>query len=377
MSLDRVEIPGERDARERAWAVVAAAFAEREPLPRRRSWRPAAAVALGLVVLAGLLSPPGSAVLDEIREVVGVENSSPGLFALPTAGRILVASSAGSWVVDPSGTRRRLGPYRRADWSPHGRFVLATKRNELAALEPDGDLRWAISRPSIGSFAWGGTSRDTRIAYATRDRLHVVGGDGRGDVGLFSAPDVSSAPMAWAPGSRRVLAHATQGILRVIDIGARGEELWSATVPQPRFLDWTDDRKRLVVVSDNVLVIFDRNGNRLFRHDLAGRATSVSIRPNGHEVAVSLQLRGVPRSEVFLFSLDRRDAPQRRLFDGAGMFSSIAWSPDARWLLIAWDAADQWVFVRTRGAPRLRAVADVSEHFGGTFPRVEGWCCAP
>jgi hypothetical protein len=375
--LDRVEIPEEHEARERAWAVVAAAFAEREPEPRRRSWKRVAAVAVALVALAGLLSPPGRAVLDEIREVVGVEQSSPGLFGLPAQGRVLVSSEAGSWLVHPDGAKRMLGTYRRAAWSPNGRFIVAAKRNELAALEPDGDVRWSISRPSVGRFAWDGTARDTRIAYASRDELHVVGGDGRGDARLFSAPDVPSAPFAWAPGSRRVLAHATQGILRVLDVGAGGEELWSATVPQPRFVGWSDDRRRLVVISANVLIVFDANGaRRLFRHALAGRVTAVSVRPNGHEIAVALRLRGNSRSEIFVFSLDRRDAPQRRLFGGVGAFSSIAWSPDARWLLVAWDAADQWVFVRTHGAPKLTAVANVTEQFGGTFPRVEGWCCA-
>lgn len=374
--LERIELPGEDEARERAWGVVAAAFAEREPGPRRRSRKPVAALAVGLAVVAGLLSPPGQAVLDEIREVVGVEKAQPALFSLPSGGRVLISSEAGAWVVHADGAKRRLGPYRRAAWSPHGRFVVAARRDELAALEPDGDVRWSISRPSVGPFAWGGTQRDTRVAYASRDRLHVVGGDGRGDTSLFAAPDVPSAPLAWAPGSRRVLAHVTQGILRVLDVAAGGEEMWSATVPQPRFLGWTDDRKRLAVVSTNVLVVFDRNGSRLFRHELAGRVTAVSLRPNGHEIAIALRLRGSERSEIFVFSLDRRDAPQRRLFGGVGAFSSVAWSPDARWLLVAWDAADQWVFVRTRGAPKLTAVANVKEQFGGTFPRVEGWCCA-
>lgn len=374
--LERVEIPGEHEARERAWAIVAAAFAERESQPRRRSWRPVVAIVVALVALAGFLSPPGRAVLDGIREVVGVEKSAPALFSLPSGGRVLVSSEAGAWIVNADGAKRRLGPYLRAAWSPHGRFVLAAKRNELTALEPDGDARWSISRPSVGPFAWGGTRRDTRIAYASGDRLHVVGGDGRGDESLFSTPDVPSAPLAWAPGSQRVLAHATQGILRVLDVAADGEEMWSATVPQPRFLAWSDDRQRVVVVSANVLVVFDRNGRRLFRRELPGTVTAVSVRPNGHEAAVAARLRGSTRSEIFVFSLDRRDAPQRRLFGGVGEFSSIAWSPDARWLLAAWDAADQWVFVRARGAPKLTAVANVTEQFGGSFPRVEGWCCA-
>ena len=42
--LERIEIPEEHEARERAWAVVQAAFAEHEPQPHRRSWKPAVAV---------------------------------------------------------------------------------------------------------------------------------------------------------------------------------------------------------------------------------------------------------------------------------------------------------------------------------------------
>ena len=63
--LERIEIPGEHEARERSWAVVEAAFAERQPQPRRRSWKPVAALGIALVVIAGLLSPPGRAVLDD------------------------------------------------------------------------------------------------------------------------------------------------------------------------------------------------------------------------------------------------------------------------------------------------------------------------
>ena len=87
--LERIEIPNEHESRERSWAVVSAAFAERETQPRSRSWKPVAVVALAVVVVAGLLSPPGRAVLDEIRQVVGVQGSAPALFALP--------APAGSW----------------------------------------------------------------------------------------------------------------------------------------------------------------------------------------------------------------------------------------------------------------------------------------
>jgi hypothetical protein len=92
-------------------------------------------------------------------------------------------------------------------------------------------------------------------------------------------------------------------------------------------------------------------------------------------VAVALRLRGADRSEVFAFSLDRQDAPQRRLFAGAGTFSGLAWAPNGRWLLVAWPTADQWVFLRTGASARIDAIANVSSQFG-SFPTLNGWCCA-
>jgi hypothetical protein len=139
--LERIEVPGEHEARERAWGVVAAAFAEREPAPRRRSWKLVAAVALALVALAGVLSSPGRAVLDGIREAVGVESTPP--LTLPAEGKLLVVSSerGGVWIVRRDGSRRRLGAYEDSRWSPFGRYVVATTRSRLVTLDNDGRER--------------------------------------------------------------------------------------------------------------------------------------------------------------------------------------------------------------------------------------------
>ena len=66
--------------------------------------------------------------LDEIREVVGVEESAPALFSLPASGQLLVTADSGAWVVDEDGSKRLLGGYREASWSPFGRFVVASRR---------------------------------------------------------------------------------------------------------------------------------------------------------------------------------------------------------------------------------------------------------
>jgi hypothetical protein len=79
---------------------------------------------------------------------------------------------------------------------------------------------------------------------------------------------------------------------------------------------------------------------------------------------------------VLLYDARRPRAAPRRLFVGAGPFAGLAWSPDGRWLLLDWPAADQWVFLRADGRS-IRAVANVSEQFRSrTSPRIQGWCCA-
>ena len=220
--LERLEIPSEHEARERSWAVVQAAFAERVPQPRRRSWKPAAAIGIALVALAGLLSPPGRAVLDEIREVVGIEQSAPALFSLPAPGRLLVTADSGAWVVDADGSKRLLGSYREAAWSPFGRFVVASRRNELVALTPDGEVRWTLARPDVRFPRWGGTKTDTRIAYLSAGTLRIVGGDGKGDRLLDSRPG-DRAPL-WRPGSAHVLIYERRdGSIRVVDVDTGAE----------------------------------------------------------------------------------------------------------------------------------------------------------
>jgi hypothetical protein len=59
--------PGEREAGDRAWRVVRAAFEERLPAPKRRDWRPFAIAAIAAAVIAAALSPPGQAVFGSIR----------------------------------------------------------------------------------------------------------------------------------------------------------------------------------------------------------------------------------------------------------------------------------------------------------------------
>ena len=315
--LERIEIPGEHAARERALEVVRAAFTERQPAePQRRMLRPALAIAVIAAALAAVLTPPGRAVLDSVREAVGVERAQPALFSLPAPGRLLVASDAGVWVVQQDGSKRLLGPYREASWSPFGRFVVAARENELAALEPDGDVRWTLARPGVHSPRWTGTETDTRIAYVDQTGIRVVAGDGTGDRLLVPG---GRGPIAWRPAGGFVLAYADR-------VG----------------------RVTLYNVAAGKVLARSRSGS------VAGRQT-VTVRTRGSA------------SEVV--------AGGRVLFRAQGRLAGLTSSPDSRWHLVGWPAAGQWVFVGTEGRG-IRAVANVSKQFRSqSFPRIEGWCC--
>jgi dipeptidyl aminopeptidase/acylaminoacyl peptidase len=371
--LERVDIPGEHEARERTWPVVAAAFTERSPVPRPSHWPRVAAVALAVSALvAATVSSPGRAVLDEIREVVGVERAQPALFSLPAPGRLLVASDEGVWVVSEDGSRRLLGDYREATWSPFGRFVAVTRENELAALEPDGDVRWTLPRRGVTSPSWAGTETDTRVAYVDGTGVRFVAGDGTGDRLLLPG---TRGLVAWQPGPARLLAVASPREIRVLDVTS-GRTIWRARASErPVAMSWSPDGKRLLVSSARSLRVFDERGRVPL--DLGPGAAPIraaALAPNGRAVAYVMETSG--QSQLWIVPRIRPDAnAARRLFAGTGELRSLTWSPDGRWLLVTWANSDQWLFIRADGRG-IRAVSNIASQFrSASFPLIEGWCC--
>jgi hypothetical protein len=381
IDLDRIVVPDQQAAELRAWQVVSRAYLEYEPRRPARSHGRPLTLALAAGALAALIavavSPAGSSIVHSVREAVGISKAAPALTQLPAAGQLLVSSGEGPWIVQPDGSKRLLGNYRQAAWSPHGLFVAVTRGHELLAVDPHGSVRWSLARPGTISLPrWAPDGY--RIAYLDNSTLRVIAGDGTGDR-RFAGSAAPVAP-AWQPNTnhQHVFAFVTaSGELELSNADTNQVLGRQRLAALPFTLLWTTDAQRLVAVSAHHLTVFDGNGRPLGSIGFARTAVSAAIAPGRHRLA--LVFAGA-RSEVVAFDLDRLHAPTVAVFAGSGVFNGLAWSPDARWLLVAWPTADQWVFIRTGGAQRIAAVSTISSQFEPgrahpAFPALAGWCC--
>jgi hypothetical protein len=375
-------VPEELEARERVWPTVRAAWEGRE----RVSWaerraRPILALAAAAVLVGAAVSPPGRVAAGWLREQVAVEEEQGRpLVRLPAPGRLLVVSPQGPWVVQADGSRRLLGAYEDASWSPNGLYVGVAGGRRLVAVEPDGTARWSLSRPQQVSQPRWFPRTGFRVAYRSGNNLRVVVGDGTGD--RLLARDVGPAAPAWRPGERHVLAYADgEGGVRVVDVDTR-EQLARMPVPDDaQKLMWIRDGARLVVLAGNGRVDIYRP-DRPEQRPVALNGTAVddvALDQSSRRLAATDFDRATGRSRVLLMPLDG-GAP-RELTSVAGRLGEVAWSPDGRWLLVAWPDADQWLFLRMPDVSRIETVSNVSREFDpgatgpGDFPRVAGWCC--
>ena len=365
-------------AEERTWEVVKRAYVDRPPRPPHRRASNTVVLALvcaALLVAAAVMSPPGRAVFERVRQAVGVEHAAPAIFSLPAQGNLLVVSTehGGVWLVRDNGLKRRIGSYEDAQWSPHGRFIVATKPNELIALDPDGTVRWTLARPGVRWPRWEGTDVDTRIAYVDRRGLRVVAGDGTGDHGLDRL-GAGVAP-AWDPARLHTLAyHAPAGIvLRQAD----GKLVWrTKLLLAPTGLAWSSDGRELAVVTPSKIAVLSGAGKPIRTISMLGAELQhAAFVPGTHQLTVVVHWPG--RSEVRLVDVDH-PGRAKLLFAGPGVLGDIAWSPDARWLLVAWPTANQWVFLH---GSRVEAVGSIEEQFprSDRLPpelQLAGWCCS-
>lgn len=376
-ALSRVRAPDELGAEERAWAVVRSAYEERVPsAPHGRRARLALATALALSVGAVALSPAGATVGRLITRALGVEPAAPALSSLPAPGRVLISASGGTWTVASDGATRLLGRWAQASWSPHGRYVAVASGNRLAALDGRGTAQWVLVRPAVSDVRWFPPS-GYRIAYLSGDDLRVVAGDGTGD--RLLAAGVAKVAPAWRPGHAYQVAYLTKALrLSVLDSDT-GRIVWSAPgAVATRELVWSADGRRLLAVSAAAIRVYTAAGDLVASIATPAGAPALDgdLSPDGHTLALVL---GGSGSDVALVDLAARAPMPRRVLAGVGL-GQVLWSPDGRWLLVTWPAANQWVFVRLMGAPRIAAVSRISQQFSAAgrnpgFPTLDGWCC--
>lgn len=389
-ALHELPVPDEVGAAERGWEVVGAAFAAGERLQWTRRHRGlvmafAAAALVAAAVLVALLTPPGQAVVDRVRDAVGREPAEPALVRLPAPGRLLVVSEDGPWVVHEDGSKRLLGDYGDASWSPTGLYVVGAQGRHLVALEPEtGDVRWSLARDEpVRDPRWSGGGLDTRIAYRAGSTLHVVAGDGSPDAVV--AQDVAPLAPAWKPDSH-VLAYAdAKGRVRLVDVDAR-RQLW-----RTRRLSGI---RKLAFSPGGLLVVLTQRQARVYR---GGTARGIGIRVDrAHTLLDAIALRDGevvyadydPKSDATTLvlahdfgSTKSRLLPPLEIFQGPREVESFSVSPNGRWLAVGWPEADQFLFFRLPHG-RVAAVSNVTREFspgraGGAFPRIAGWAPGP
>jgi hypothetical protein len=285
-------------------------------------------------------------------------------------------NGGGVWLVHDDGFKRRLGAYDDAEWSPHGLYVIATRSNELVALDVDKGVHWTLARRHVMSPRWEGTKTDTRIAYLTPAGLRVVAGDGTGD--RLVARNAAGVPPAWQPAHMHTLAYAAENRSVVLRNADTKEVLWRAPLhAAPQSLAWSSDGTLLAAISPQRIEIVTAGGKAArVISTLSGRFVAAAFRPGSHELAVSVGYPG--RSETKLVDVDHPGSA-RLLFAGPGRFGDIAWSPNGQWLLVDWPTANQWVFLH---GSRVHAVANIREEFhrvDDVVPSLrfaQRWCCS-
>jgi hypothetical protein len=421
-ALQDAAIPEPSEAEERGRRIVVAAFAERKnggdesrcselwgamtpTTSEGRSRRPLYRLTLGLslatLLAALLLSPAGAAVRDWVDEAIstGAPRPEPTLAKIPGGGKLLVQTGEGPVVVQPDGTRRLLGDYEGATWSPHGLFVAAVKKRTLSALEPDGTPRWSITAAQrVAAPRWSPSGE--RIVYRSGFDLRVVAGDGSedrllaGSTAAGTPPDARISPAyvppAWSPTGEDALAYVTGASrLRILD-SETGAVLAAAPAMQRiTWMDWADGGRKILEAAPGTIrlrpVLPAGHPSRpalgkARRLQLPPRATvnDAALAPQTPLVAASIThwRKHGTYSEVLVF---RPGHGPRTLLSVPGSLGQVEWSPDGKRLLVAWPGANQWLFLPLDGG-KGRAIANISRDIAPSgrptsFPQLEGWCC--
>ncbi|MBE2316930.1 hypothetical protein DVA67_013185 [Solirubrobacter sp. CPCC 204708] len=349
-ALREAEVPDAVAARERARRTVLAAHRPSPRRPRLSLVVAAVAVALTALVFSARDTGPARALERRVREVFVAPTPTPTATPAALAGRLLVTDGHELFLLRGE-KRTALGPWRDATWSPRGLFIGVASGSTLAAIEPDGTVRWRLRRPAPVRFprwAPGGL----HIAYRSGGNLRIVYGNGEHDV--VAGRGMAPVPPAWRPNHPRTVAWAAQdGAITVEDADTAQRQWWHRDGPV-RHLAWSPDGRRLLVAGRRTVTIHDVATGKRTRTRHAGEVVAVAWGAGGLAVAAL-------RAGTTTVSVDGE-----RVLTAPGRLRDLEWSPDGRRLLAGWPGADHWLVVRGDEVSAVR-------HRFAPDARTRGW----
>jgi hypothetical protein len=387
--LQDQRVPGEEEARERSWATIRAAQAERTPIvgTRHRRGIAAALLAVGGAALV-MLTPAGADLRSWMSDAIDPDSTQPrpALTGLPGGGTVLAESRDGISLVSEDGARRFVGRFYRASLSPRALNVGVAEGRTLSAVTASGDPAWSLppSPARISDVAWS-QHEGFRVAYLSGDGLRVVAGDGTGDRAVAAALPVDPA---WQGPTDRVLGYVDEGgaVERIdVDLGARLSSFEPSE--EVRSLSFSADGKRLLTASERSIAFSAPDGREASSVDVLGEIVAAAfIDERGERAAIvtresAKDFKGRPGSAVSIVSERNGRLEARELFAIAGSLRGLAVSPVSDWLLVGWRDADQWLFLEPRIGGAVRAVKNISAQFAPgdpapAFPAPVEWCCS-
>jgi WD domain, G-beta repeat len=329
------------------------------------------AIALALAG-AGTLTRPGQAVGEWVGrqlEVVNPAKPNPtpaptpqhGL-DLPAPGRLLVAGDRGLWIVGGDGSPRHLGVWTTGSWSPHAKHIVVASGSTVAAIRPDGKVRWRRTLPAtVADPRWA--PNGYHIAYRAGTRMHVIWGNGINDATLPGR--AASAAPAWQPNAPRTLAWARADGTVIVQDAYTGLVLWRHKGGPVRHLSWSADGKRLLIAGAKHGTVYTlAGGARRLRLARGETLAAAAFAPIGSRLALAVTSGGVTRITLHGTKAALAEASER--------LRSLTWSPDGRWLVAGWESGAAYL-IRARKTD-VRSLDDMPKRLGGRVKTL-GWCC--
>jgi WD40 repeat protein len=172
--------------------------------------------------------------------------------------------------------------------------------------------------------------------------MRLIYGNGLHDLALRGR--AAPAAPAWRPGDPNTLAWARADGTVLVENAYTGLVVWRHRGGIPRTLAWSPDGRRLLIAGRRHGAIHSLTGGstRLTLHP-GETLTAAAFAPSGRRLALATRSDGV--------SAIRLDGARASLVESTRPIRSLAWSPDARWVL-----GDR-LLARVGSSPAVQALA--------------------